>query len=262
MATDFLMPKLGLTMEEGTITAWLVPDGTEVTAGTAVLAIETDKVETEVEASATGVLHQLGAVGETFACGAVIGHIGGDRPAAPSAPAAAPVVAAPAARVATAPAPVAAADAGGRRFISPNARRVAAELGVDLARVNGTGPGGRVVAADVEAVRVAAVSAGTSVSDATRTAGGAGGAAPSPFVSRPPPGRVRSAARHERGRRRRRRGSSPTCSASTSGRSSRIRTTGTSPARRSPGTCGRCCGRRVRPRSRGRWGRRRPRSAR
>src|SRR6476661_5443609 len=127
MATDFLMPKLGLTMEEGTITAWLVPDGSEVTAGTAVLAIETDKVETEVEASATGVLHQLGAVGETFACGAVIGHIGGDRPAAASsAPAAAPVVAAPAARVATPPAPVAAADVGGRRFISPNARRVAA----------------------------------------------------------------------------------------------------------------------------------------
>src|SRR6478609_594334 len=125
MASDFLMPKLGLTMEEGTITAWLVPDGTEVTAGMAVMVIETDKVETEVEASASGPLHQRGAVGETFPCGAVIGWIGDDAPAATAA-APAPAVAAPAAAVATAaPRPVAAAVNGGRRFISPNARRVA-----------------------------------------------------------------------------------------------------------------------------------------
>ncbi len=96
MASDFLMPKLGLTMEEGTITAWLVPDGAEVTAGMAVMAIETDKVETEVEASASGPLHQRGAVGETFPCGAVIGWIGADAPAATAAAAAAPAVAAPA----------------------------------------------------------------------------------------------------------------------------------------------------------------------
>src|SRR3954470_24149461 len=92
MASDFLMPKLGLTMEEGTITAWLVPDGGEVSTGMAVMVIETDKVETEVEASASGPLHQRGAVGETFPCGAVIGWIGADVPAAATA-APAPVAA-------------------------------------------------------------------------------------------------------------------------------------------------------------------------
>ena len=50
MATEFLMPKLGLTMEAGTIIDWLVPDGAEVSENTPVLLIETDKVETEVEA--------------------------------------------------------------------------------------------------------------------------------------------------------------------------------------------------------------------
>src|SRR6478735_5033655 len=84
MPTDFLMPKLGLTMEEGTITAWLVPDGAEVSAGMPVVSIETDKVETEVEASASGVLRQQAAVGETFPCGTVIGRIGGDAAPSPS----------------------------------------------------------------------------------------------------------------------------------------------------------------------------------
>src|SRR6478736_4039452 len=99
MPTDFLMPKLGLTMEEGTITAWLVPDGAEVTAGMPVMAIETDKVETEVEASANGYLHQRGAVGDTFPCGAVVGQIDVDGSGV------APAASAPAA---TSPSPVAA----------------------------------------------------------------------------------------------------------------------------------------------------------
>ena len=58
MATEFAMPKLGLTMESGTILRWLVADGAEVTAGQAVLLVETDKVETEIEASGSGVLAQ------------------------------------------------------------------------------------------------------------------------------------------------------------------------------------------------------------
>ena len=73
MATEFIMPKLGLTMEEGTITEWFVEDGDTVTAGAAVMRIETDKTETDVEAAGTGRLHRLGQVGETFACGEVIG---------------------------------------------------------------------------------------------------------------------------------------------------------------------------------------------
>ena len=68
MATEFLMPKLGLTMEEGTITEWLVADGDDVAQGAAVLRIETDKTETDVESAGSGRLHMTGDVGDTFAC--------------------------------------------------------------------------------------------------------------------------------------------------------------------------------------------------
>lgn len=63
MPIEFQMPKLGLTMEAGTILEWLVDDGTEVVEGLPVLLIETDKVESEVESSGSGRLHQAGAVG-------------------------------------------------------------------------------------------------------------------------------------------------------------------------------------------------------
>ena len=92
MATEFLMPKLGLTMEEGTIREWLVPDGAEVQPGTAVMSIETDKVESEVESAVGGRLHHLAAVGDTFPCGAVIALLldEGEAPPQAGAPAAAP----------------------------------------------------------------------------------------------------------------------------------------------------------------------------
>ena len=64
MAREFTMPKLGLTMEEATILEWLVPDGGELVEGAAALRIETDKVETEVEAPASGVLHRVGKEGD------------------------------------------------------------------------------------------------------------------------------------------------------------------------------------------------------
>ena len=168
MATEFQMPKLGLTMEAGTIIDWHVADGAAVEAGTAVLSIETDKVETEVEASASGRLHQIGAPGETFPCGARIGWFLADGEQAPEAAPArppgaasgAPSGGAPAAGAPSAGAPAAGArlegaDAptrgdGGRILSSPNARRVAAELGVDLAVVAGSGPGGRIVSEDVQ----------------------------------------------------------------------------------------------------------------
>jgi pyruvate dehydrogenase E2 component (dihydrolipoamide acetyltransferase) len=155
MATEFTMPKLGLTMEAGTIREWLVASGNEVRAGQAVLLIETDKVETEVEASGAGVLHHVGAVGESYPCGELIGWFlepGESPPARVVAPAPSPSAARPAAGVAadlrsmTAP-----ARPDGRLFASPNARRVAAELGIDIATVDGTGPGGRIVSEDVEA---------------------------------------------------------------------------------------------------------------
>ena len=156
MATEFLMPKLGLTMEEGTILEWLVPNGASVSPGTAVLRIETDKVESDVESAGGGVLHQSAEVGSTHACGAVIGYLLADGEQPPAAPAkVSATVATASAAPTTSAAPTAVAPAprrdGGRLFVSPNARRVAAELGIDLNSVSGTGPNGRIVSEDVEA---------------------------------------------------------------------------------------------------------------
>ncbi len=158
MATEFLMPKLGLTMEEGTIAEWLVADGETVESGTPVLRIETDKTETDVEAAFSGRLHVEGQVGDTVACGERIGWFLADGEEAPAAAAAAPPAAAASAPAATAaaaaPAPVATAhgDAGGRIIASPMAKRLAKERGIDLRMVRGTGPGGRIVNADLEGV--------------------------------------------------------------------------------------------------------------
>jgi len=150
MATEFIMPKLGLTMEEGTILEWLVEDGTAITPGMAVLRIETDKVESDVESPTAGILHRTAGVGDTFACGATIGFLLADGEQPPtvttpgnSAQAVAPVTAPPAVPT------VAPTSTDGRAFVSPNAKRVARELGIDVATVVGTGPNGRVVAADV-----------------------------------------------------------------------------------------------------------------
>ena len=155
MPTEFNMPKLGLTMEEGTIIEWMVVDGTEVAAGSAVLMVETDKVETEVEIGDGGRLHIVGTVGSTYRCGERIGWIlaPGETPpletAAVAAAGLAPVVASvPVA--ATTPVVVAAVAAGGRLFASPFAHKRAEELGVDIRSVIGTGPGGRIVSEDVE----------------------------------------------------------------------------------------------------------------
>ena len=168
MATEFTMPKLGLTMEEGTILQWLVPDGGEVAAGMPVLVVQTDKVETEVECPGPGRLAQSGVVGTAYLCGEPIGWILAEGEAAPSAgtPAAgAPtptVVVAPAAAAEVMASPSGArASNGGRQFVSPNARRVATELGVDVTMLHGSGPNGRVVSEDVEAAAAAGVAAPT-----------------------------------------------------------------------------------------------------
>jgi len=152
MAVEFVMPKLGLTMEQGTITAWLVESGTEVEAGTPVLTIETDKVESDVEASESGLLHITGAECDLFECGERIGWFleRGEDPPEQVEPKTVPA-AAPKSALAqiVRPAAVQQARDGYRLLASPNARRVAAERGVDLALVRGTGPGGRIVSEDV-----------------------------------------------------------------------------------------------------------------
>jgi pyruvate dehydrogenase E2 component (dihydrolipoamide acetyltransferase) len=169
MAVEFQMPKLGLTMEEGTIVEWLVADDAEVAAGEPVVRIETDKVETEVESSGGGRLHHIGKTGQAYACGEVIAVFlapgeAAPQAAAPVAAAAPPAAQAASSNVAARPASVGAAPAvaqartvDGRVLASPNAKRVAAEAGIDIARVAGTGPGGRIVAEDVSAAIAAGV---------------------------------------------------------------------------------------------------------
>jgi pyruvate/2-oxoglutarate dehydrogenase complex dihydrolipoamide acyltransferase (E2) component len=75
MGTTINIPKLGVSMEEGTLVAWLVPDGAQVTAGEAIYRIETDKVESDVEAPVAGRLRQAGVAGETYDVGTPIGEI-------------------------------------------------------------------------------------------------------------------------------------------------------------------------------------------
>ena len=160
MAVEFQMPKLGLTMEEGLIVEWLAADGTEVQQGTAVLVVETDKVDTEIEASHTGVLHITANAGETVACGDRIAWFlaPGEAPPVERAPqlaASTEMAALPhtttqhRGRLTTT---VGRDDA--RQFASPNARRVAGLKGIDISQLVGTGPGGRVVSEDVFAVEV------------------------------------------------------------------------------------------------------------
>jgi pyruvate dehydrogenase E2 component (dihydrolipoamide acetyltransferase) len=152
MPVEFTMPKLGLTMEEGTILSWLVDDGAAVTTGMPVMVIETDKTETEVEVNGSGVFHYAASIGDTLRCGEVIALLLADGEAMPvmSVP---PPVSAPASDIPPPPLPTTAdivdATAADRLVASPNARRIADELGVDLGTVRGTGPGGRITSEDV-----------------------------------------------------------------------------------------------------------------
>jgi pyruvate dehydrogenase E2 component (dihydrolipoamide acetyltransferase) len=167
---DVVMPRLSDSMEEGTILKWLVDSGAEVTRGQEIVEIETDKATMPYEADAAGTIEIMAAVGDTLPIGTLIARIGGAATAsgngavggeAPAADAGAAVAAAPrpepaevAAAAPTPPAPPV-RDPGERVKASPLARRLAQEQGVDIAGLAGTGPGGRVVRADVEAARTA-----------------------------------------------------------------------------------------------------------
>ncbi len=158
--TVITMPALGESVSEGTVTRWLKNIGDSVAVDEALLEVSTDKVDTEIPSPVAGTLLAIDvAVDTTVPVGARLGLIGtsGAAPvAAPVAPKPAPVVAAPvvAAPVVSAPAPVAAApvtqpiDA----YVTPLVRKLANELGVNLANVKGTGIGGRIRREDVEAL--------------------------------------------------------------------------------------------------------------
>lgn len=179
MATEVVMPKLGLTMERGTIGAWLKREGESVTRGEALLEIVTDKVTMEVEAQASGVLRQIFvAAGEEVAVATPIGVIAdADEDVSAFGPAGTPRprVAEPRAAVAgPAPSPPPVPGSARRPHrASPKARRIAAERGLDATQLRGSGPGGRVVSADVEAMgHVSAVAAVARSALPTPVAGG------------------------------------------------------------------------------------------
>jgi pyruvate dehydrogenase E2 component (dihydrolipoamide acetyltransferase) len=159
MAFSVVMPALEMAQETGKLIAWRKKEGDRVTKGEPLLEIETDKAVMEIEAPADGILAGItGAVGADIPVGQTIAWIvaPGEKPPAENESAAT----APAARGKTEAhaAPVAAAviestAVQGAR-ISPKARRLAKELGVDIAAVRGSGPGGEILASDVQAAAV------------------------------------------------------------------------------------------------------------
>lgn len=199
MAVRVLMPKGSDTMTEGKVLKWLKRQGETVSSGDAIVEIETDKVDMEVETTGEGVLRQIIVKeGQSVPVGQLLGIVGTanedisslvksvpatpappgqaasapvqaskkvDAPPAPPAPA---VPLAPAAHAAPPPTsgPVA---VGGRVLASPLARRIAQEKGLDLNRLSGSGPGGRIVRQDVDRAAATGLPSGTGVPPATGT---------------------------------------------------------------------------------------------
>jgi len=156
MATEVRLVKAGMTMTEGAVAEWYVPDGAEVEAGQPLYRMETEKIELEMEAEASGVVRHLVAAGATLEPGGLIAYILAPGEAMPAGAAPGPGAVLPASPNG-APAPAAAAAAitleGGRIPSSPIARRLAKAAGLSLSAITGTGPGGRVIEADVLAAR-------------------------------------------------------------------------------------------------------------
>jgi pyruvate dehydrogenase E2 component (dihydrolipoamide acetyltransferase) len=185
---DVLMPQLGETVSEGKVTTWFKSVGDHVAAGENLFEIETDKVTMEIQATEGGVLSEIrvlvGMVAPVGAVVAVVGEGGSPRPpAAPPVPTPAPAAKHTASPALPTPAPVHAAKPGeaitldpyfevrtptknygparspSGAIATPLARRIAAEAGVDIATIRGSGPGGRIVAADVKPAPVSRAAA-------------------------------------------------------------------------------------------------------
>jgi pyruvate dehydrogenase E2 component (dihydrolipoamide acetyltransferase) len=171
MPINILMPALSPTMEKGNLAKWLKKEGDAIKSGDVIAEIETDKATMEVEAVDEGILAKIVVAegSQDVAVNALIGVIaaegedakavaaGGAAPAkaapAPQAASAAPPAAAPSTPASGGSTMPAAAASGARVFASPLAKRIAKAAGIDLAAVKGSGPHGRVVMADVEAVK-------------------------------------------------------------------------------------------------------------
>jgi pyruvate dehydrogenase E2 component (dihydrolipoamide acetyltransferase) len=193
MSINILMPALSPTMTEGKLAQWHVKVGDAVKAGQVICEIETDKATMEVEAVDEGKIGQIvvpdGAEGvKVNAVIAILLEEGetalpanaapAPTPAPKPAPAPASPAAAPAAKPAAAPPPAsspavsapAAAPTGGRIFASPLAKRIAAEKGIDLSAIKGSGPHGRIVKADIEHAKPIAAPAPPKAAPATKPA--------------------------------------------------------------------------------------------
>ena len=166
MPTDVVMPQMGESIFEGTITKWLKKPGDKVQRDEPLFEISTDKVDAEIPAPASGILQEIKvSEGNTVQVNTVVGVIGdgngasASAPAKPAVPAPAPAAPAPARVKTEAPAPPAAPPASAPRGehdeedsdvrSSPLVRKLAREHNVDLAKVSGTGTGGRVTKQDI-----------------------------------------------------------------------------------------------------------------
>ncbi len=161
-AVDVVMPQMGVSVSEGTITRWLKQEGEQVEADEPLLEISTDKIDTEVPSPASGTLTQiLVQEGATVDVGTKLGQIGGtaggEAPAASPEPAPAPAAeeaVAPAVEETPQPAPpepraTEQPSGNGKSFVSPVVARIAGEQGIDPSQVPGTGSGGRVTKKDI-----------------------------------------------------------------------------------------------------------------
>ena len=208
MATDVVMPQMGESIFEGTITKWLKKPGDKVERDEPLFEISTDKVDAEIPSPSAGILKEIKVnEGQTVPIQtvvAVIDGVGGaaaSTPAAATAPAAAPPKAAappapaatpvppaaarPAAPAAAAPAqPAVPSRSGGERIhSSPLVRRMAAEHGIDLTTIPGTGAGGRISKQDIEAVIAAGEAPAAAPPSATAAAASARPTPPPPPAS-------------------------------------------------------------------------------
>lgn len=172
MPTEILMPALSPTMEEGTLSKWHVKEGDTVSSGDILAEIETDKATMEFEAIDEGVIGKImiaegtegvkvnAVIAVLLEDGETAADIGTTSAAGPAAQPAAAAEAAPAGSPETAaPAPAAPVKDGTRVFATPLARRIAADKGLDITSVAGSGPHGRIVKADVENAQAGAVAA-------------------------------------------------------------------------------------------------------
>jgi pyruvate dehydrogenase E2 component (dihydrolipoamide acetyltransferase) len=157
--SELLMPKLGLTMTEGALVEWMLAPGAAFKTGDGIFVVETDKVASEVPADHDGVLLEvLVPVGEMVQVGTVIGYVDDGLAGSTSSQ---PAAAAPAST------PPVVQSGESRRFSTPLARRLAAQLAVPLADVAGSGPRGRIKAADVRAAQAGQTRTAAAVSPPT-----------------------------------------------------------------------------------------------